>query len=134
MGEATHYRYDIGHYLHKARHALGTESDLNAASILNLFKQAVQEQQILLSLHAVEEALRENITRPEIEAALLGAQFLEDYPDWWLGPSCLVYGRTLTGRDLHMVASYSGLPVTIITVCEPRPPKWVTPTRRGGQK
>lgn len=86
----------------------------------------------MLSLHAAEEALAEHITRPEIEAAMLNAQVLEDYPEWWLGPSCLVYGRSKAGRDLHIVASYSGLPVTIVTVYEPRPPKWVAPTRRGG--
>jgi len=107
---------------------------LDPEPILRLFKRAVQECQIMLSLHAAEEALAENITRPEIEAALLDAQVLEDYPDWWLGSACLIYGRTRVGRDLHIVASYSELPITIITVYEPRPPKWVTPTRRGGDK
>jgi len=107
---------------------------LDAASILALFKRAVQEGQIKISLHAAEEALAEHITRPEIEAAILSAQLLEDYPDWWLGPSCLIYGQTEAKRDLHIVVSYSGLPVTIITVYEPCPPKWVTPTLRGGQE
>ena len=100
--------------------------------ILRLFKRAVQECQIMLSLHAAEEALADTLTRPEIETVMLNAQLLEDHPDWWLGPSCLICGETLAGRDLHIVASYSGLPVTIITVYEPRPPKWITPTRRGG--
>lgn len=107
---------------------------MDTPAILDLFKRAVKECQIKISLHAAEEALAEEITRREIEAALLNAQLLEDYPDWWLGPSCLICGRTDAGRDLHIVASYSGLPVTIITVYEPRPPKWVTPTLRGGHK
>jgi hypothetical protein len=68
------------------------------------------------------------------EAAMTNAQVLEDYPDWWLGPSCLIHGRTEAGRHLHVVASYSGLPVSIITVCEPIPPKWITPTKRGGHE
>ena len=54
---------------------------------------------------------------------MLSAELLEDYPDWWLGPSCLVLGKTGRARDLHIVVSYSGLPVTIITKYEPRPPK-----------
>ncbi len=107
---------------------------METASILDLFRRAVREQQLKISLHAAEEALAENITRPEIEAAILNAQLLEDYPDWWLGPSCLIYGRTYAGRNLHIVTSYSGLPVTIITVYEPHPPKWATPTQRGGNK
>lgn len=105
---------------------------MDTVAILQLLKRAVIEGQIKISLHAAEEALAEEITRREIESAMLEAQILEDYPDWWLGPSCLIQGRTESGRNLHLVVSYSGLPVTIITVYEPRPPKWVTPTARGG--
>jgi hypothetical protein len=105
---------------------------LDTAEILALLGRAVREGRLVISLHATEEALAEHITRPEIEAALLDAHLLENYPDWWLGPSCLVYGQTDAGRDLHVVVSYSGLPVTIITVYEPRPPKWIGPTTRGG--
>jgi hypothetical protein len=107
---------------------------LDTAAILKLFKEAVQKQQIKISLHAAEQALAEYITRPEIEAALLSAQVLEDYPDWWLGPACLVYSQTQAGRDLHVVVAYSELPITIITVYEPRPPKWRTPRVRGGDE
>lgn len=105
---------------------------MDAASILDLLGKAVHERQIKISLHATEEALAEGITRPEIEAAILGGQLLEDYPDWWLGPSCLIVGQTKAGRDLHLVVSYASLPVTIISVYEPRPPIWITPTLRGG--
>jgi len=48
---------------------------LDTAAILKLFKEAVQKQQIKISLHAAEQALAEYITRPEIEAALLSALY-----------------------------------------------------------
>lgn len=98
-----------------------------------LFRRAVHNQQIMVSLHAAEEALAEGITRSEIEDVMLDAAVLEDYPDWWLGPACLIGGRTGAGRPLHIVASCSGLPVTLITVYEPRPPRWITPYQRGGE-
>jgi hypothetical protein len=107
---------------------------LGSDVILRLLRQAVAEQQIKVSLHAAEEALAEHITGPEIEMVMLNAQLLEDYPEWWLGPSCLIYGQTDAERDLHIVVSYGGLPITIITVYEPKPPRWVTPTRRRGDK
>ena len=44
---------------------------MGTASILDLFERAVREQQLKISLHAAEEALAENIIRPEIEAAIL---------------------------------------------------------------
>jgi hypothetical protein len=54
---------------------------LDQVTVLDLFKQAVETRQIKISLHAAEEALVENITRPEIEAVLLTAEILEDYAD-----------------------------------------------------
>ena len=60
---------------------------MDATLILALFKRAVQEAQIVLSLHAAEEALAEHIARPEMEEVLSNAQLLEDYPDWcWAHP------------------------------------------------
>jgi hypothetical protein len=100
--------------------------------ILTLVRQAVQTNQVKISLHAAEEAVSEEISGDDIQEALMSAVLLEDYPDWWLGPCCLLYGRTHTGRDLHIVSSYGRLPITIITVYEPGPPRWTTPTRRGG--
>ncbi len=105
---------------------------MDTTAILVLLKQAVDERWVKISLHAAKEALADEISRREIETAMLSTELLEHYPDWWLGPSCLVYGQTDLGRDLHIVVSYSGLPVTIITVYEPHPPNWITPTQRGG--
>lgn len=107
---------------------------MDIAAIFTLFERAVREHQVKISLHAAEQALAEEITRAEIEAVMQRAQVLENYPDWWLGPSCLICGQTDAGRELHIVASYSGLPMTIITVYEPHPPRWVTPTKRGGRR
>jgi hypothetical protein len=42
------------------------------------------------------------------------------------GPSCLVFGVTLTHRPLHIQCSYPSRPlVKIITVYEPDPQRWV---------
>ena len=103
---------------------------MDTKAVVELLKRAVDEGQVRISLHAAEEALAETITRADIEAVLRDAEVLEDYPDWWLGPSCLVLGRTAASRHLHIVVSYAGLPVTVITVYEPQPPRWITPFRR----
>jgi hypothetical protein len=54
---------------------------LDPAAILQRLIEAVYKQQLRISIHAAEEALAEEITRIEIEAALLSAQILEDYPN-----------------------------------------------------
>ena len=78
-----------------------------------------------------QEMAEEDVTLGEVLEAIAAGQILENYPDHRRGPCCLVYGRTVQGRRLHIVCT-SGQPVVIvITVYEPRPPKWVTPTQRG---
>jgi len=39
-------------------------------------------------------------------------------------PSCLVYGKTENGRDLHVQVSLPPI-VVIITIYEPDPEEWV---------
>jgi hypothetical protein len=51
---------------------------LDTAAIIDLLKRAVFERQIKISLHAAEEALAEEITRREIEEAMLSAELLEN--------------------------------------------------------
>ena len=102
--------------------------------ILARIQDALQSGQIKISLHAAEEAIAEEISRTDILQVLVSPIILDNYPTWWLGPCCLLYGQTSTGRDLHIVSSYSNLPITIVTVYEPKPPKWITPTQRGGTK
>ena len=104
---------------------------MRAASILRVIRRAVRLEQIKISLHAAEEAIEEEITRSEILEAFANVVVVEDYPEWWLGPCCLLYGQTKNGRDLHILSSYGGVPITIVTVYEPKPPIWVTPTQRG---
>ena len=46
---------------------------MDTRATLDLFKQAVREQQVKISLRAAEEALADSITRLDIEEAMLNA-------------------------------------------------------------
>ena len=74
--------------------------------------------------HAVKRMITRDILRHEIEEAIFQGGIIEEYPDDKYSPSCLVYGKTKTGRDLHIQAS-STPSVVIITVYEPDPKEWV---------
>jgi hypothetical protein len=70
-----------------------------------------------------------NIASCEIEEAVRNAVLVEGYPADKYGPSCLLMGKTATGRTLHVQVSYP--PATkVITVYEPsaseRQEGWVT--------
>jgi hypothetical protein len=87
-------------------------------------------REIRISLHGQDEMLDESVTLQDVLDAIEVGQILEDYPDHRRGPCCLLYGIARTGRQLHVVCTTAQPILVIITVYEPKPPKWVTPTQR----
>jgi hypothetical protein len=84
-----------------------------------------------LSDHAVKQALDRSIAVHEVREALGRGEVIEDYPNDKYGPSCLVLGRTDTGRPLHVQCSYPSRPVLkIITLYEPDPELWTDHRQR----
>ena len=87
--------------------------------------------EVRVTQHGQQEMAEEDTTLGEVLQAIAAGQVLENYPDHRRGPCCLVYGRTVQGRPLHILCTSVQPVVIVITVYEPRPPKWVTPTQRG---
>lgn len=84
-----------------------------------------------ITQHAQQEMTEEGISLDEVLQAAAGGQLLENYPEHRRGACCLLYGRTANGRDLHVVCTTAQPVLIVITVYEPKPPRWLTPTRRG---
>jgi hypothetical protein len=80
--------------------------------------------------HAQVEMDAEEITLDEVLSAIASGQILENYAEHKRGACCLLYGRTHRGRPLHVVCTSAQPLLIIITVYEPLPPKWVSPTQR----
>jgi hypothetical protein len=78
--------------------------------------------------------VEEDVSLEEVREVLLDAAVVENYPEHKRGPCCLVCRRTSRGRYLHVVCTTSLEVVILITVYEPKPPKWVTPFKRGESK
>jgi hypothetical protein len=62
--------------------------------------------------------------------AIATGQILENDPLHRRGACCLLHGHTRNGRALHAVCTSSHPLLILITVYEPKAPKWVTPTQR----
>jgi Domain of unknown function (DUF4258) len=82
--------------------------------------------------HAQVEMDAEEITLDQVLGAIAIGQILENYSEHKRGPCCLLYGRTHQGRHLHIVCTTAQPLLIIITVYEPLPPRWVSPTQRRG--
>ncbi len=86
---------------------------------------------IKLTVHAHQEMTEESITADELVTSLESCVLLEHYPDHKRGACCLVCGRAGTGRFLHVVCTTGLTELVIITVYEPKTPKWPNPYSRG---
>ncbi|MGR3302127.1 MAG: DUF4258 domain-containing protein [Candidatus Scalindua sp.] len=87
-------------------------------------KDKILEGEYRVSDHAVKQMIKRSITRLEIENAVINGEIIEKYPDDKYSPSCLIYGKTENGRDLHVQLSIPPL-VVIITTYYPDPEEWI---------
>ncbi len=74
--------------------------------------------------HAVKSMIKRDIERIEIEEAIISGEIIEEYPDDKYSPSCLIYGRTKSSRQLHVQLSVPPT-VVIITAYEPDESEWI---------
>ena len=84
----------------------------------------ISKSKYRFSDHAVKRMIKRSINRREIEEAILGGEIIEEYPDDKYFPSCLIYGKTRKGRDLHVQISLPPV-VVLITTYEPDPEDWI---------
>ncbi len=93
--------------------------------------QAQSHAEILhITQHAQQEMVEEDISLDDLLETISQGQILEDYPQHKRGACCLLSGLTTAGRAIHVVCTTARPTLIIITVYEPMPPKWVTPTQR----
>jgi hypothetical protein len=84
----------------------------------------IRQNKYSFSDHSVKRMIKRNVTRQELEYAILTGEIIEEYPDDKYSPSCLIHGKTENGRDLHVQVSLPPF-VVIITVYEPEKEEWI---------
>jgi hypothetical protein len=72
----------------------------------------------------VKRMIQRSVTRADVEKVILSGEIIEEYPDDKYSASCLIYGKTEAGRDLHVQVTHAPT-VVVITVYEPDPKEWV---------
>lgn len=93
-------------------------------TIRSLLKQPFQMTQ-----HAELRRRQRKISIPDIMHAILNGEIIEDYPDDYPHPSCLVLGYTTQGVPLHLVCGVGGETLFLITAYRPDPERWETDWR-----
>lgn len=99
-------------------------------AIIERLREQVSLGKIRVSRHAHEEMVEEDISYDQVCEALSSGSVIENYSEHQRGSCCLVCGQAVSGRYLHVVCTTSLEVAIIITVYEPKLPKWVTPFQR----
>lgn len=85
-----------------------------------------RRKQYEYSLHAADQSIVRGISVEEIEGAVASGEVIEEYATDKYGPSCLILGKTESGRVIHVQVTSPIRPtVKIITVYEPNPELWI---------
>ncbi len=85
--------------------------------------QAVATGHYRYTVHGAQQRIARGLYRQDIEETIKSGEIIEDYENHHYGPACLVLGRTLMGRVLHIVCSVKPV-VDIIMVYFPDPSEW----------
>lgn len=93
--------------------------------LIDGIRDKIRENRYEFSKHAVDRMIQRHITVAEVREALDSGTIIEDYPEDKYGPSCLIFGRTIKDRTLHIQCSHPERPLLkIVTVYEPDPDEW----------
>lgn len=86
------------------------------------------------SVHAAEKMHERGIRRADVIRCLESGEIIEDYPDDFPHPSCLVFGRTAANDVLHAVVGTSGDTLFVITAYFPDTERFESDLRTRRQK
>lgn len=65
-----------------------------------------------------------DISRADVKNCIMHGEIIEDYPDDFPHPSCLIFGCTVKNKIIHVVASMDDINMGIITVYYPNTEKF----------
>ena len=102
----------------------------NGPNIAKRIRGQVERQEVRVTKHALAEMIEEAITLDEVFEAMVSGSVVENYPEHRRGACCLFGGRTAENRPLHVVCTTAQPVLIVITVYQPKPPKWTTPRER----
>lgn len=91
---------------------------------INNIKKYFENDDVLVSDHAAMRFNQRGIKIKEIRSAVDNGEIIEQYPEDYPYPSCLILGKTSDAKPVHVVISDEGSMCRIITAYFPDPDKW----------
>jgi hypothetical protein len=74
--------------------------------------------------HILQRIFQRGINTDDVRNVLNNGEIIEQYPTDYPFPSCLVLGRSMAGKALHVVCGSNGAELWLITAYFPNPGEW----------
>ena len=92
---------------------------------IDRIQKLCEENSIHWTDHAIKRIIQRGITRAEVKHVLSVGKIIEEYPEDYPYPSCLIVGTTVERRHIHVVCGVANDELWIISVYIPNPEEWV---------
>lgn len=87
-------------------------------------RQHYEDERVFTTEHAKDRYRQRGIKAKDIRSGIMTGEIIEQYPEDYPFPSCLVLGKTLMGEPIHIVISEESTSSRIITAYFPDQDKW----------
>lgn len=96
-------------------------------------QELCSKSKIKWSTHCLERMQERDITRADVKKCIMNGEIIEDYPEDFPHPSCLIFGYSENNNVIHVVVGNDGENIYIITVYIPNTTKFENDlkTRKG---
>lgn len=91
---------------------------------IDTIKQMCKDSSIEVTGHILMRFQQRNISYEEIKEVILNGEIIEEYPDDYPYPSCLILGMTIKNRVIHVVVGISDTKLWLITAYIPNVDQW----------
>lgn len=93
---------------------------------LEKIKKFIRSRDYLISEHADEERIKDQLTVDDLEEAIFAGEVIEERPDDPRGESKLIAGKTKGNKMIHAVIGLRFERPVIITVYLPDEKEWIS--------
>lgn len=86
---------------------------------IKIYQKLCAESKILWTQHCLQRMQERDISRLDVKNGIATGEIIEDYPDDYPNPSCLIFGYNVNGHILHIVVGCDNINIYIITAYYP---------------
>ena len=85
---------------------------------IKVIRDKCSDSAIRGSAHSTVRMLQRGIARENVINCISSGEIIEQYPEYWLNPACLIFGLDANGKILHVVVGVDEF-VHVVTAYRP---------------